>query len=106
MFQLQPKPTFKAVVTIPTFDGEAKVTFVFNHKGRKELRAFFERLTAEGENPLQDVDAISELVSDWVGVDQKYDRASLELMLDNYPGAASAIFSTYNKAVIEGRSKN
>lgn len=105
MFQLQPKPTFKTDVTIPTFDGEAKVTFVFNHKGRKELKAFFEKLTA-GDEPMQDVDAITELVADWVGVDQKYNRENLDLLLDNYPGAAGAIFAAYNKAVVEGRAKN
>ena len=43
MLALKPKPTFKVGVTIHTpGEDDAKVTFEFKHKGRKELKAFFE----------------------------------------------------------------
>lgn len=105
MFVLQPKPTFKAEVTIPTPTGEGKITFEFKHKGRKALKAFFESL-GEGETARQDSEALLDLISDWSGVDEKFSPEALDTLLDNYPSSAKAIFEAYNKGLFEGREKN
>lgn len=104
-FTLQPKPTFTGEVTIPTPNGEGKITFEFKHKGRKALKAFYESL-GEGETARQDLDALIELVSGWTGVDEEFSDENLGVLLDNYPAAPRAIFDAYNKALLEGRQKN
>lgn len=105
MFVLQPKPTFKMDVVIPTTQGEGKIKFEFKHKGRKELKVFFESL-GEGETSRDDADALLELIAGWDGVDEKFSPDALAILLDNYPGAAGAIFSAYNKGLFEGKQKN
>ena len=105
MFVLQPKPTFKQPVAIPTTDGDATVMFVVKHKGRKALKAFFDSL-GDGETARTDLDALQELVEGWEGVDVPFDAAALDMLLDNYPSAATAIFGAYHKALFEGKEKN
>lgn len=105
MFKLQPNPTFKAEVAIPTVEGEGKITFEFKHKGRKALKEYIDSL-GEGENAREDADALGELIAGWSGVDEKYSPEALTTLLDAYPGASRAIFEAYNRALLEGRSKN
>lgn len=106
MFVLQPKPTFNAEVLIAIPGGaEGKIRFEFKHKGRKDLKAFFESL-GEGDTARPDSEALLDLVSDWTGVDEKFSPAALETLLDNYPSAAKSIFEAYNKALFEGKEKN
>lgn len=105
MFVLQPKPVFQAQVTIPTPTGEGTITFQFKHKGRKALKAFFDSL-GEGETARPDSEALLELVDGWTGVDEKFSPEALDILLDNYPAAARAIFEAYNKGLFEGRQKN
>ena len=109
MFQLQPKPTFKASVTIPVPGGaEGKITFSFKHKGKKDLQAYFSSLanTEEGGEAKTDIEALLELVEGWDGVSEKFSPENLEKLLDSYPGAALALYETYRKELLEGRAKN
>lgn len=106
MFVLQPKPTFKAAVTFPIPGGvEGKITIIFRHKKKKELREFFESLGAEGAERT-DADALMELVDSWEGVDEKFSPENLEMLLESYPSAALAMFETYRQEMLEGRAKN
>ena len=105
MFALQPKPTFKSKVTINTPGGEGTITFEFKHMGRKALKTFFEGL-GDGENARPDDEAMLDLVSGWEGVDEKFSPEALSTLLDNYPGAAKAIFEAYNRGLFEGKQKN
>lgn len=107
MFVLTPKPTFKADVTIPVAGGKGgKITFIFKHKGKKDLRTFFEDLGKEENAGRSDVDALLELVEGWEGVDQPFSEDNFELLLDAYPGAVMALLETYRKELTEGRAKN
>lgn len=106
MFKLNPKPTFKVDVTIPSPSGEGKLTLEFKHKGRKALAEFFESLRSDEEAAREDADALSELVAGWSGVDAEFNRDNLAVLLDNYPGASLAIFNAYTSALNEGRVKN
>lgn len=105
MFALQPKPIFKMTVDIPTTNGPQPIKFEFKHMGRKALKAFFASL-GEGETAREDKDALMDLVAGWDGVDAKFDAEALDTLLDNYPGAARAIFDGYNKGLFEGGQKN
>lgn len=113
MFTLQPNPTFKLDVTIPTPTGEGKIKFEFKHKGRKALAEFIKNLvpaeTAEGAEPEEgrkDSEVLLEIVAGWEGVDQKFSPEALDTLLDNYPSAAKAIFDAYIPALTEGAAKN
>lgn len=108
MFSLQPKPTFKSEVLIPVPGGStAKVKFVLKHKSRSALKEFFNSLTStEGGESRPDHEALMELVDGWEGVDQPFSQENLETLVDNYPGAARAIFDAYNSALFEAREKN
>ena len=105
MFALQPKPTFKANVTINTPGGEGTIKFEFKHMGRKALKSFFEGL-GEGENARPDEEAMLDLIAGWDGVDEKFSPEALATLLDNYPGSAKNIFEAYNRGLFEGKQKN
>lgn len=105
MFTIQPKPTFKTDVEIPTPNGGGTIKVEFAHKGRKALAKFFESLTS-GDAERQDADALCEIIVGWEGVDQKFSKAALEAMLDAYPTAGKALFDAYLPAMLEGKVKN
>ncbi|VYU55938.1 hypothetical protein [Metakosakonia massiliensis] len=99
-FLLQPKPTFKADVTIPRAGEEdGKLTFTFRHKPIKELAALE---TMEGKTA---VDFLHEITEGWALTDE-FSRDNLEILLDNYPGAMKAIVSTYYRELTGNREKN
>ena len=105
-FVLQPKPTFKAAVMIPIPGGtEGKITFEFNRLGKKALKALFESISSvDGDR--EDADVLSELICGWSGVDQEFSKANLETLCDMYPGSVTAILTTYNREVMEAKTKN
>lgn len=107
MFVLKPKPTFEQDVLIPVPGGDAaKITFVFNHKGIKELQAFYATLSVEGGELRKDPDALGELIAGWKAVDTPYSPEALEDLINDYPGSAKVIFDGYNKGLFEGKRKN
>lgn len=103
MFVLKPKPTFEAEIAIPVPGEEpGKITFVFNHKGRKELKAFFDAISEDRS----DVDFLSEIVVGWKDVDQEFNKENFEALLNDFLGAGAAILGGYSKALSEAREKN
>jgi hypothetical protein len=105
MFVLQPKPTFKMDVMIPTVQGEGKIKFEFKYMGRKAVKAFMDSL-GDGESAREDKDALLDVIEGWEGVDQKFSPEALEVLLDNYHGAAKAIFDAFIRGLFEGKQKN
>jgi hypothetical protein len=53
-----------------------------------------------------DAEALAEIVSDWSGVDEKFSRDALGVLLDNYPAAAGELFDAFRKELLEARAKN
>lgn len=99
-FQLCPKPTFKANVSIPRpGEDDGILTFTFNHKPLKELSEI-EQL--EGKTA---VDFLTEITVAWALPDT-FSRENLEVLLDNYPSALKAIISTYYRELMGNREKN
>ena len=99
-FQLQPKPTFKADVTIPRAgEDDGILTFTFRHKPVKELAALEE---IEGKTA---IDFLTEITESWALPDE-FSHENLEMLLDNYPGAMKAIVGTYYRELTGNREKN
>lgn len=121
---IDPAPTFEADVTIelPGSRAQAKLRFEFVHLGRDELVALDRRyLGAPGageasENPpapMTDGDLVAAIVKRWtvgpVDADQRpiaYSRAALERLLNAYPAATAAIYTTHQRELREARRKN
>lgn len=98
-FTLQPKPTFKANVSIPRAgDEDGVLTFTFNHKPLKEL-ADLEKL--EGKTA---TDFLMEIISGWALPDT-FNAENLSLLLENYPAAMRAIPETYYRELMGQREK-
>lgn len=99
-FQLQPKPKFKATVSIPRpGEDDGKLTFTFRHKPIKELSQLE---TLEGKTA---VDFLASIIEAWA-LPEEYSRTNLETLLDNYPSATNAIISTYYRELTGNREKN
>ncbi|HAV1813136.1 TPA: hypothetical protein JG921_004433 [Enterobacter hormaechei subsp. steigerwaltii] len=99
-FTLQPKPTFKANVSIPRAgDEDGLLTFTFNHKPLKEL-ADLEKLEDKTAT-----DFLMEIISGWALPD-KFNAENLSLLLENYPAAMKAIPETYYRELMGQREKN
>ncbi|QBM23580.1 hypothetical protein E1B03_14525 [Citrobacter arsenatis] len=99
-FTLQPKPTFKANVSIPRAgDEDGVLTFTFNHKPLKEL-ADLEKL--EGKTA---TDFLLEIIAGWALPD-KFNADNLAELIENYPAAMKAITETYYRELLGQREKN
>ena len=106
MFALQPKPTFtkEVVLTVPG-GGEGKFKGIFKHKGKTELQAFFASISDE-KNPRPDIESVMEILVGWEGVDQKFSKENVEILLENYFGAEIAILNAYSTGYFEAKEKN
>lgn len=106
MFALQPKPTFtkEVVLTVPG-GGEGKFKGVFQHKTKTELQAFFANISDE-KNPRPDIESVMEILVGWEGVDQKFSKENVEILLENYFRAALAILNAYSFGYFEAKEKN
>ena len=106
MFVLQPNPTFKKDVTIPTPGGSEQVlTLVFKYRDADELAALTASLGDEA-NPREDLDILLDMVAGWEDVDAKFNKEAFAKLLKNYPLAKREIFESYFKAYYEGKEKN
>lgn len=99
-FRLQPAPTFKAKVDIPVHGGSAvAVEFEFKHRTRDQIAEFFK------DEKRGDVDTILEVLAGWE-LDDPFGRESVELLVQNYAGAAPAIVARYVEELIQARKGN
>jgi Domain of unknown function (DUF1789). len=99
-FTLQPKPTFKANVTIPRAgDDDGVLTFTFNHKPLKEL-AELEKLDGKSLT-----DFLMDIIAGWALPDE-FNAENLAILLENYPSAIKAIPEVYYRELMGQREKN
>lgn len=108
LFRINPKPTFKAVVSLSLPGGDsAAIEFEFRHKPRKELKSWVEATVGRS-----DLDALAEVVAGWSGVADesgalvRYSVDALDQLLDNYPAASKEIYAAYLRELTEARAKN
>ncbi|PRD13974.1 phage tail assembly chaperone [Pantoea coffeiphila] len=99
-FTLQPKPTFKANVTIPRAgEDDGVLTFTFHHKPLKEL-VELEKL--EGKTA---TDFLAEIIAGWA-LPEAFSSENLSILLENYPAAMRTITETYYRELMGHREKN
>ena len=98
---LNPAPTFKAKVGIPVAGGAAvDVEFTFRHRTKKQLEEFVKSRADQS-----DVDSFLAMVVGWE-LEDEFGPVAVELLLDNYIGAAVATYRTYLRELVEGKAKN
>jgi len=101
-FKVNPEPTFRALVVIPVPGGKPMSLDVeFRHKKRDELKEWFESFTNRPE-----AECLMEIITGWHNCDLKFDQDALDLVLQNYTRAASAIMSKYTEEVTGAKLGN
>lgn len=100
-FSLTANPTFKATVAIPVpGDKSADVQFTFKGRTRDELSTF-----VSGLSDKSNIDVLVDLATGW-DLDDTFNREALELLDQNYLGAAAAIIDTYFSEINKARLGN
>lgn len=98
---LKANPTFHAKVGIPVA-GASPITvdFTFKHRTKSELDAFM-----KSRADVTDVDTVMAMVEGWE-LDEPFDREGVELLLENYAGAALALYLAYVDELLAAKRKN
>ena len=114
---LQPNPTFTAPVLIPVPGGKpVAVSFTFRHRGRvaleehqKYIDAVLVKLrdesTTRSEALELDIEVVMKSATAWE-MDDPFNEESLRTLLENYHGAAAAIYATYMRELLQAKAGN
>jgi Phage tail assembly chaperone len=95
-------PTFRAKVGIPVAGGEAvPIEFIFKHRTRDALDEFI-RTRAEQRD---DLESFLEIVEGWE-LEDEFTRENAGLLLQNYIGAALAVYRAYVEELVQAKLKN
>jgi hypothetical protein len=103
MLKLEPNPTFKAPVVIPTPDGDMTLEVEFKHMTRAQFDAY---LKAETEKKRPDEEAICEFVVGWSGIDAAFSTEALAKLVQNYHASATRMFRVYIEKLTQAASGN
>ncbi len=100
-FTLTAAPTFKAKVAIPIPGAKAEeVEFTFKGRTRDAFKDFVESLKDR-----DDAEVIMDIASGWDLTDA-FDKKNVELLTQNYLGAARAIIEKYLAELTQARLGN
>jgi hypothetical protein len=119
---LNPAPTFKKVVEIPTPNGVGEVTFEFKHKDRVEMAEFLVQRQARAEASAKkvdksnlvpvvkdaverDADMVLDIAVGW-DLDDEFSRESIVTLIRKFDQAALSIIETYGEANSGQKQKN
>lgn len=110
MFKLDQVRTFKAKVSIPN-PGQPKDAILeieYKFKERDQILAYIDSMkpSEDGEQPRKDDEILDEIVCGWNGVDVEFSQEAFSRLLQNYPGAARAIWNKYVSEVSISKAKN
>lgn len=104
MFQINPSPTFKATVKIPAPGGESfDLRVIFKHRTRDDLKAYWADATA---GKMQDLPAVMAILDGWEDVSDEFSEEAVGKLLQNYHGAAAALFQSYLKELTQASLGN
>ena len=94
-------PVFKAKVLIPVAGGEpVPMEFTFKHMTKTALDEFGKGLAQK-----TDADAFMEMLTGWE-FEEEFNKESVALLLENYMGAALAVYDTYKTELVKTKVKN
>ena len=100
-FSLAAAPTFKARVLVPVPGKSAEpVEFTFKGRTREQFKDFVESLKDR-----EDADVILDIASGWE-LEDAFDKDNIELLTENYLGAARAIIEKYLSELTQARLGN
>ncbi|MGE8449103.1 MAG: phage tail assembly chaperone [Pseudomonadales bacterium] len=100
-FTLNPNPTFKHKVPMPIPGGAfVNVEFTFKHRGKEEFADFLEKA-----KDMEDTDLVLSVASGWE-LEEAFDKDNVEQLVENYVGAARAIFTAYMDEIVKARVGN
>jgi hypothetical protein len=103
-FKLKANPTFRMKVAIPVAGGASvELDAEFRHFTRSQLQAFS---SADATTSRSDVDTLAEIMSGWHNVDEPMTREALDVLVENYAGAAAAIVTTWLRELAAQRLGN
>lgn len=95
------EPTFRAKVGIPTAGGEAiDVEMTFKHRTKTQLDEF---VNSRADKP--DSESFMEMVTGWELPDE-FNRENVDLLLENYIGAALATYRVYIDQLVQAKLGN
>lgn len=102
---LAAKPTFSAIVGIPVPGVAATqpVEFTFRHRTKSALKAWRESIDLDADGVT--VEHVLDMATGWE-LDDPFDRASIELMLEAYPASGLVIFVRYMNEMQDARLGN
>lgn len=99
--KLIPEPTFNAKVPIPVPGGKpVDVEFTFIHRPRPEVQKWLEE-----SKDATGVESIQWCTKGWE-LDDEFTAENIQLLCDNYHGAAVEVMRTYFDALRGARTKN
>lgn len=99
--KLVANPTFQAAVPIPVAGGEdVKVLMTFKHRTTAALEEFIK--TREGKT---DTETFMDMVTAW-DLEDEFNKDNVELLTQNYAGAAIATFTSYIDELFKAKVKN
>lgn len=102
-FRIKANPTFPATVKIRAPGGEVQeLNVVFRHKRKDDVFAFF---ADASDKKREDVDCILDVVESW-DADEPLSKEAVTELIQNYAGAAAAIFQTYMTELVAARLGN
>ena len=94
-------PTFRAKVGIPVAGGESvPIEFIFRHRTRDALDEFI-----KSRHDKSDPESFMEIVEGWE-LEDAFTRENVELLLQNYIGAALAVYRAYVEELVQAKLKN
>ena len=100
--KLTSDPTFKALVQIPIAGGEpVPIEMEFRHRTKTALDEWIK--SREGKS---DVDSFLDMIVSWPGLEDEFNKANVELLLENRIGTALATYRTYVEELVGARTKN
>lgn len=103
IFKLNPEPTFRAIIAIPSA-GVAEgmeLDIEFKRKTKDELAKYYSEIKGK-----KDLDALLEIMAGWHNCDAEFSKKALAALLQNYPAAASTIVNRYGAESIGARLGN
>lgn len=101
-FKILANPTFRASVPIPVPGGKREpVPFDFKHYSQSGWEAYLKE--HEG---IKISEAIFDVVTGWKIDGEEFSKDALATLMDEYPGAESAIWETYHQERFGAREKN
>lgn len=99
--KLVAEPTYKETVEIPVPGGEvSEIEVTFKHRTRDDMKAFVDKA-----KDMTDPDLVQAVVAGW-DLDEPFNDANVKTLLQNYHGAAGAIWHKYVTSLAGYRAKS